>query len=376
MYIIDRQQLTILAFSFTDENNMNMKNNKHWACSLIFSIMLISSLSAQSNYNNYRQANSEVGEAVYYADYLDGEPTASGEIYDRTEFTAAHNGYAFGTMLKVTNLENNKSVIVRVNDRGGFKSGVSVDLSRAAAAQLDMLRSGRTTVRIEPVGRSADNSMVSRGTSTPSSYSNSSENIDRYLNTGYRSENTNTTNNQGARFSDDFADSGLGNANLGDRSLYGSIYDRTPARSQNATNTSTRNQYPLPSEFSTRGSSRINTTTSGDDRSNTNRVSGFEDRGFGNSTPQSYNSANELPGRLSGYTVQVASYENADNANRQVNSLRKQGFDNVYLKTTRSNSGRQLNKVVMGNFPNRDSAERYLSTLKTTHLIDGFIIKL
>jgi len=353
-----------------------MKNKKHWACSLVLSLILVVGLSAQTYSGNYRQANSEVGEAVYYADYLDGEPTASGEIYDRTEFTAAHNGYAFGTMLKVTNLENNKSVIVRVNDRGGFNTGVAIDLSRAAAAQLGMLRSGRTTVRIEPVGRTADNSMASRNNSTPSAYSNSSDNIDRYLSTGYRSENTNTSD-RGGRFSDDFADSGLGNADLGDRSLYGSIYDRTPARSQNATNnTNTGNREPLPSEFSSRGS-RIN-TTSRYDRSNTSRVSGFEDRGFGNtrSTPSSYSSANELPDQLSGYTVQVASYENADNANRQVTALRKQGFDNVYVKRTRASDGRQLNKVVVGNFPNRDSAERYLSTLKSTHLMDGFIIQL
>jgi len=357
-----------------------MINIKNWACSLLLlgMIGMSVSVSAQTTYGSYRQGNSEVGEAVYYADYLHGEPTASGEIYDRTEFTAAHNGYPFGTMLKVTNLENNKSVIVRVNDRGGFKTGVSIDLSRAAAAQLDMLRSGRTRVRIEPVGRSADNSLANQNTNnnaTPTPYGNTGDDIDRYLNSGYRST-SNTSTNQSGRFSDDFEDSGLGNASLGNRSLYGSIYDRTPARRQTS---DSAERDPLPSEFSTRGN-RLNTTSTNRNYStNSSNVSGFEDRGFNNQGPTSYNTttmSNELPSQLTGYTVQVASYENADNANRQVTSLRRQGFDNVYVKKTRSSDGRELNKIVVGNFPNRDSAERYLSTLKSEHLMDGFIIRL
>jgi rare lipoprotein A len=94
----------------------------------------------------------ETGLAAYYADRLDGRMTASGEPYDKTTFTAAHRTLPFGTIVLVTNLENRKSVRVRITDRGphGDRKRV-IDLSRAAAERIDMLRSGVVEVRVEVV---------------------------------------------------------------------------------------------------------------------------------------------------------------------------------------------------------------------------------
>ncbi|GHV10611.1 hypothetical protein FACS189491_00440 [Spirochaetia bacterium] len=91
------------------------------------------------------------GLASWYGTEFDGRPTASGEIFNATLFTAAHPTLPFGTILTVTNRNNNKRVSVRVNDRGPFVSTRIIDLSRAAAEQLDMLLTGTAPVIIENV---------------------------------------------------------------------------------------------------------------------------------------------------------------------------------------------------------------------------------
>lgn len=92
--------------------------------------------------------------ASYYADKFNGRKTANGEIFDMNGYTAAHKDLPFGTQLKVTNLANGKSVVVRVNDRGPFVAGREIDLSKAAAAKLDMMGNGTANVSIEIVSAS------------------------------------------------------------------------------------------------------------------------------------------------------------------------------------------------------------------------------
>lgn len=93
----------------------------------------------------------ETGVASYYGAKYHGKPTASGEIFDMNELTAAHPTLTFGTRVKVTHLENNRSVIVRINDRGPFVQGRVIDLSQAAATELQLLQSGLARVKIEVI---------------------------------------------------------------------------------------------------------------------------------------------------------------------------------------------------------------------------------
>ncbi|MCJ7552807.1 MAG: septal ring lytic transglycosylase RlpA family protein [Ignavibacteriaceae bacterium] len=91
------------------------------------------------------------GTASYYADEFHGRKTASGEIYDMNKLTAAHRNFPFGTVVKVTNLKNNKIVKVRINDRmPDFKNRI-IDLSYGAAKEIDMIRDGIVEVRIEVI---------------------------------------------------------------------------------------------------------------------------------------------------------------------------------------------------------------------------------
>jgi rare lipoprotein A len=89
------------------------------------------------------------GKASYYARSFQGKETASGETFNQNELVAAHKTLPFDTRVEVTNLENGKQVTVRINDRGPFKPGRIIDLSRVAANRIDLLEDGIAPVRIE-----------------------------------------------------------------------------------------------------------------------------------------------------------------------------------------------------------------------------------
>ncbi len=91
------------------------------------------------------------GTASYYADAFHGKQAANGEIFDMHDLTAAHRTLPFGTLVKVTNLTNQKSVVVRIIDRGPYVEGRIIDLSLGAARSVDMVTSGTAQVRIEVV---------------------------------------------------------------------------------------------------------------------------------------------------------------------------------------------------------------------------------
>ncbi|GGH64709.1 hypothetical protein GCM10011379_17060 [Filimonas zeae] len=90
----------------------------------------------------------QTGKASYYADKFDGRKTANGEIFSQKKLTAAHRTLPFGTMVTVKNLANGKSVTVRINDRGPFAGNRLIDLSRAAANAIDMVKQGVVSVEI------------------------------------------------------------------------------------------------------------------------------------------------------------------------------------------------------------------------------------
>ena len=119
---------------------------------LIFTLLYFMSCSVakekkeSSNYVFY-----EKGKASWYGSGFNGKKTASGETFNMNKLTAAHKTLKFGTLVRVTNLNNNKSVIVRINDRGPFKKGRVIDLSKKAALTVDMINDGVIPVKLELV---------------------------------------------------------------------------------------------------------------------------------------------------------------------------------------------------------------------------------
>jgi rare lipoprotein A len=89
------------------------------------------------------------GPVSWYGPGFHGRTTANGEIFDTNELTMAHRSLAFGSRVRVTNLENGRTVVVRVNDRGPYVRGRVADLSRAAAKRLEFVDDGVVRARIE-----------------------------------------------------------------------------------------------------------------------------------------------------------------------------------------------------------------------------------
>ena len=98
-----------------------------------------------------RVGSTETGVASWYGVPYDGRRAASGEVYDMRQLTAAHRSLPFQTWVEVTNLSNGRQVDVRINDRGPFVKGRIVDLSQAAARDIDMLRAGTARVRLKVI---------------------------------------------------------------------------------------------------------------------------------------------------------------------------------------------------------------------------------
>ncbi len=110
-----------------------------------FCILTAVSVQAQKRFT-------QTGIASFYAEDFHGKKTSSGEIYNMGAFTAAHRTLPFHTLVKVTNLSNKKSVVVRINDAGPFKEDRIIDLSRAAANKIGMTKKGTAKVRLDVVG--------------------------------------------------------------------------------------------------------------------------------------------------------------------------------------------------------------------------------
>ncbi len=104
-----------------------------------------------------------VGLASYYAEPFHGRQTANGEIYDKYGLTAAHHSYPFGTIINVTNLSNNKSVNIRVNDRMPKHPARLIDLSYGTALQLDMVEEGVVKVQLD-ILKWGDNKYIGNNT--------------------------------------------------------------------------------------------------------------------------------------------------------------------------------------------------------------------
>ena len=100
---------------------------------------------------NVKHKKRMVGISSFYAEDFHGKLTANGEIYDMYGLTAAHKTLPLNTVARVTNLENGKSLILRINDRGPYIAGRILDCSYGAAKKLDFIQQGTTEVKIEVI---------------------------------------------------------------------------------------------------------------------------------------------------------------------------------------------------------------------------------
>jgi rare lipoprotein A len=116
---------------------------------LAVALAMLAAMPAGAHSRKHEPGHDQVGKASYLGKKFDHRPTASGELYDPERLTAAHRTLPFGTRVRVTNLENGRSVVVRINDRGPYGKGRVIDLSLRAARRLDFVEKGVTRVRLE-----------------------------------------------------------------------------------------------------------------------------------------------------------------------------------------------------------------------------------
>ena len=116
----------------------------------VLAVLLV--LFANTGNAQYYIGYTDVGACSYYANSFNGRHTSSGDIFDNKKFTCAHRTLPFGTLLKVTNLQKNKVTFVRVNDRGPVSRSRILDVTTAAAKELDLIKYGVAKVKIEIVG--------------------------------------------------------------------------------------------------------------------------------------------------------------------------------------------------------------------------------
>jgi rare lipoprotein A len=133
----------------TDSNPIQAKLKDQTMWRLFSACALLTLLAGCATHDIDPRGYNETGSASYYGAKHQGKRTASGERFDMNSLTAAHRSLPFGTRLLVTNLGNDKSVEVRVNDRGPHTRGRLIDLSRQAAQQLGMLGTGVAQVRVQ-----------------------------------------------------------------------------------------------------------------------------------------------------------------------------------------------------------------------------------
>lgn len=127
---------------------------------LLVLAMLVTGVGAfaqKTNYRNVPVVDTAVGHASFYSDKFIGKKTASGEIFSQDKLTCAHNTYPLGSKVRVTNLKNGKTIVLKVNDRLHHRNPRLVDLTRAGATKLGFHKSGIVKVKVELISSAKEN---------------------------------------------------------------------------------------------------------------------------------------------------------------------------------------------------------------------------
>ena len=132
-----------------------LRSSGGWSLAAMLTVVTLALLWVSKPAGSAAPPRVQVGLASWYGPGFHGDKTASGEIFDQREMVAAHRSLPLGTVVRVTNLENGRGVVLRVIDRGpygrNYRKGTIIDVSRGAAQRLDFVRDGLVKVRLEVV---------------------------------------------------------------------------------------------------------------------------------------------------------------------------------------------------------------------------------
>lgn len=271
-------------------------------------------------------SSKEKGYASYYANYLDGRRTAYGEIYDKNKLTAAHRTYPLGTLVEVTRLDNGKSIIVRINDKGPVDPTRVIDVSYAAAEVLDLVYDGIAMVETQVVD--ADGNPIAAPQTAaavpdrpaPAAYSKVEVPISYDYKPQFKQPENTTA--KSAPASNIPATSGIPGSTPPPSPYQTDLQPKTPE---------SINQ---PQNYETVADNRIETPSTG-------------------------------------FFVQVGAFSKRTNAESVLNSLTAKGFNNTQIQ-----SSGQLFKTLVGPYDNVAQANRDKSRIAQELKLQGFVTKI
>lgn len=302
----------------------------------------------------------EYGIASYYSDSFHGRSTASGESYNKTKFTGAHKTLEFGTIVRVTRLDNNASVKVRINDRGPYIKGRIIELSRKAANQLGIIQDGNAKVKVEVVGQGQ---MENASTSKP--------------NKVILDQRSKASLPDVEEYSEEEAI--LKPIQKKNRIVeQPAIIERTKSANTTPPKKQTvvqpKVQQPKPKAVVIQQPVKTETK-------NTTTVKSTDDDTFTLVKSKDYKPYGVFKMELKrpknqGFGVQVASMGSYENVMRQVASLQAKWFDNILMSIEKGKNGQPVYKVILGPFSDRESANAYKNRLKKNKNIGGFVVDL
>jgi rare lipoprotein A len=282
----------------------------------------------------------EYGTASYYSDKFQGRKTASGELYDKNKLTGAHKSLKFGTIILVTRLDNKKSVKIRINDRGPYIKGRIVDVSRAAAEKLDLVRDGHAEVKIEIVGEAQSEDLSSSPAPSPNNQPNLSD-LKKVVDEPVPTE---------------FSDKSVG-------------LPKTPAI------VSTINEVNEKPAKKSVPDLKVPAKKAPAAKTVATETVYTKVRGSDYQTYDLYKIQLVRPART-GFGVQVASLTQYENVMMQVAELQENWFNNILVSVERGSENKPIYKLILGPFPDRATAESYKTQLKKNKKIQGFVVDL
>lgn len=269
----------------------------------------------------------QYGQASYYDDSFHGSETAYGVKYDKNELTAAHKIHPFGTILKVTRLDNKRSVNVKVTDKGPYLKGRVIDLSRRAAEALGMINDGVVEVKVEVVQSARPATSVAETEPKPSPKPPALEPAPASYD--------NTTPPPPARPT------------------------ATPAKEAKKATATAAKETP-----------KTTTKTNTPNQEASAKLVGKD------YAPYDLYQIKLLRPAKKGYGVQVASFATYENVLRQVADLQAKSFDNILVSVEKGKNNKPMYKIIIGNFANEAQASNYRNDLKRKYKINGFVVDL
>ena len=268
-------------------------------------------------------ATSETGMAMLYPDYYEGSPTALGEVFDQNELTGAHKKLPLGTVVQLTRLDNGMSVQVRINDRGAYCDECIVDITKAAAAKLDMLNAGQAKVRLTVLGerKATSNNTAAMAVAAPAE--------PRFTARGVGANHASTPARTVAAPAPN---------------AYEQVQARTPVVETRQAAGPAASEEPTEQNCVIRGDYY-------DPNMQLKQVDGI--------------AVLEMP--FSPFSVQFGAYSKRANAERHVRKLLEAGFDNVFLLIESQVGKASLHRVITAPFTTLEEAKAYANDVQQLH---------